>query len=126
MLWCRSKGPPAYRLNVSFPPPTVSSPPLALIPSRPNAHSIRPFADSHFRELPVLIFANKQDTANKGTAIGWRSRHSLVRQLAVQRAQIDVEHFGGLFLVAVRRREDVFDVLALALLQEALERRVGR
>ena len=49
----------------------------------------------------------------------------LVRQLAVERAQVDVELFGGFFLVAVRRGEDVLDVLALTLLEEALERSVG-
>ena len=45
---------------------------------------------------------------------------SVVRKLAVERAQVDLERFGRLFLVAIGGGKDVLDVFAFLLLQKAL------
>ena len=69
--------------------------------------------DTHSKAILVYISAR--------CAGGWLATTLLVRQLAVERAQVDVELFCGLFLVAVRRGENVLDVLAFALLEETLK-----
>ena len=48
----------------------------------------------------------------------------IVRELAVERAQVDLERLRRLFLVTMGRGEYVLDILALLLLEEALERSV--